>query len=130
MPAFLRCLLDVAGQPNRNAPALQGIQNALKSASGRILYRRKGRAGSEPGNFDDDLDKLADCDWIIEAIVENLDAKRALWRKVEAARKAGTVLSTNTSGIPLAKISEGFSAELPHATSWARTFSIRRAICI
>ncbi|MBV9769859.1 MAG: enoyl-CoA hydratase/isomerase family protein [Bryobacterales bacterium] len=103
-------LLDVAGQPNRNAPALQGIQNALKQRPGGFFIDSK-VALVRAGNFEDDLDKVAGCDWIIEAVIEDLDAKRALWRKVEAARKPGTILSTNTSGIPLAKISEGFSGE-------------------
>ena len=103
-------LLDVAGQPNRNTPALQGIQNALKQRPAAFFTDEKA-ALVEAGNFDDDLDKIAECDWIIEAIVENLDAKRALWRKVDAARKLGAIISTNTSGIPLAKISEGFSPE-------------------
>jgi 3-hydroxyacyl-CoA dehydrogenase len=101
-------LLDVPGQPQRNAPALQGIQNALKQRPGAFFTDDKA-ALVEPGNFDDDLAKLADCDWIIEAIVENVEAKRALWRKVEAARKPEALLSSNTSGIPLASISEGFS---------------------
>jgi 3-hydroxyacyl-CoA dehydrogenase len=103
-------LLDIAGSPNRNAPALQGIQNALKQRPGGFFTEEKA-ALIEAGNFEDDLDRLSGCDWIIEAIVENLDAKRALWRKVEAAHRPGAILSTNTSGIPLAKISEGFSAE-------------------
>ncbi len=94
-------LLDVAGQPNRNAPALEGIQNALKQRPGGFFTDDRA-ALVKPGNFDDDLAKLADCDWIIEAIVENLEVKRELWRKVEAARKPDAVLSTNTSGIPLA----------------------------
>jgi len=103
-------LLDIPGQPNRNAPALQGIQNALKQRpAGFFIGEKAGLV--EAGNFEDDLDKLAGCDWIIEAIVENLDAKRALWRKVEGVHKSGAVFSTNTSGIPLAKISEGFSPE-------------------
>src|SRR3984957_8244776 len=102
-------LLDVAGQPNRNAPAQQGIQNALKQRPGGFFTDEKA-ALVQAGNFEDDLDQLSTCDWIMEAIVENLDAKRALWQKVEAKRKGGTVLSTNTSGIPLAKIAEGFSA--------------------
>jgi 3-hydroxyacyl-CoA dehydrogenase len=106
-------LLDVAGQPNRNALAVQGIQNALKQRPGGFFVDEKA-ALIQAGNFDDDLDKLSGCDWIVEAIVENLDAKRALWRKVDAARKPGTLLSTNTSGIPLAKISEGFSSEFRH----------------
>src|SRR5581483_8972051 len=65
----------------------------------------------EPGNFEDDLARLADCDWIVEAIVENLDAKRTLWRKVDVVCKPDAILSTNTSGIPLAKIAEGFASE-------------------
>ena len=101
-------LLDVGGKPNPNAPALQGIQNALKSRPGGFFTDEK-VALVEAGNFENDLEKLSGCDWIIEAIVENLDAKRALWRKVDAVRKPGAILSTNTSGIPLAKISEGFS---------------------
>src|SRR5580692_1703625 len=100
-------LLDVAGKPNRNAAAVQGIQNALKLRPGGFFTDEKA-ALVQAGNFEDDLDQLSTCDWIMEAIVENLDAKRALWQKVEAKRKGGTILSTNTSGIPLAKISEGF----------------------
>src|SRR3984957_14306271 len=103
-------LLDVAGQPNRNAPALQGIQNALKLKPAGFFTDEKAVL-VQAGNFEDDIEKLKDCDWIVEAIVENLDAKRVLWRKVETARKPGAILSTNTSGIPLANISEGFSAE-------------------
>jgi 3-hydroxyacyl-CoA dehydrogenase len=61
------------------------------------------------GNFEDDIKKLADVDWIIEAVVENLDIKRALLKKVEAVRKPGTIVTTNTSGLPVGKIAEGFS---------------------
>jgi 3-hydroxyacyl-CoA dehydrogenase len=103
-------LLDVPGQPDRNAPALKGIQNALKQRPGGF-FTDDNAARVEAGNFDDDLEKLANCDWIVEAIVENLDAKRALWTKVEAARKLDAILSTNTSGIPLASIAEGFSPD-------------------
>src|SRR5882762_6116652 len=60
------------------------------------------------GNFDDDLAKVADADWIIEAVVENLDLKRALLRKVDEHRGPGTIITTNTSGLPVAKIAEGF----------------------
>src|SRR5207247_2140405 len=63
------------------------------------------------GNFEDDLKKLADVDWIIEAVVENLDIKRDLLRKVEAVRRPGTIITTNTSGLPVAKIGEGFSED-------------------
>jgi 3-hydroxyacyl-CoA dehydrogenase len=61
------------------------------------------------GNFEDDIHKLADVDWIIEAVVENLEIKRALLKKVEAVRKPGTIVTTNTSGLPVHKIAEGFS---------------------
>jgi 3-hydroxyacyl-CoA dehydrogenase len=71
------------------------------------------------GNFDDDLKRLADVDWIIEAIVENLDIKRSLLKKVEAIRKPGTIVTTNTSGLPVAKIAEGFSDDFRR--SWFGT---------
>ena len=71
------------------------------------------------GNFDDDLKRLADVDWIIEAIVENLDIKRSLLKKVEAIRKPGTIVTTNTSGLPVAKIAEGFSEDFRR--SWFGT---------
>ena len=103
-------LLDIVlpNQPNRNAAALKGIENALKQRPGGF-YTDEKTALIQPGNFEDDLHRLAECDWIIEAIVENLDAKRDLWRKVETIRKPDAILSTNTSGIPLAKIAAGFS---------------------
>jgi len=71
------------------------------------------------GNFDDDLKRLADVDWIIEAIVENLEIKRSLLKKVEAIRKPDTIITTNTSGLPVAKIAEGFSADFRR--SWFGT---------
>jgi 3-hydroxyacyl-CoA dehydrogenase len=103
-------LLDVPGHPNRNALADKGIQNAQKQRPGGFFTDETATL-VQAGNFEDDFDKLADCDWIIEAIIENRDAKRDLWRRVDAARKPGAILSTNTSGIPLANISEGFSFE-------------------
>ena len=102
-------LLDVPGSPTATHRAA-GHAERREVAPRRFFADDQGPL-VETGNFEDDLDKLSDCDWIIEAIVENLDAKRALWQKVDAARKLGTILSTNTSGIPLAKISEGFSPE-------------------
>ena len=61
------------------------------------------------GNFDDDLTKLKDVDWVIEAVVEKMDIKRGLMEKVEAATQARTVVSTNTSGLPIHEIAEGRS---------------------
>ena len=61
------------------------------------------------GGFDTDLAALTDVDWIMEAVVERLDIKRALLEKVETVRRAGTIVSSNTSGIPIATLAEGRS---------------------
>ena len=71
------------------------------------------------GNFEDDLKKLADVDWIIEAVVENLELKRALLKKVEAVRKPGTIVTTNTSGLPVGKLRKDFSDDFRR--SWFGT---------
>ena len=106
-------LLDVVlpNQPKRNAAALAGIDAAMKQKPGGFFTTRTASLIT-PGNFEDNLDDLRHCDWIIEAVIENLDAKRALLGKVAEVRRPGTILSTNTSGIPLAHISEGFGPEL------------------
>jgi len=62
-----------------------------------------------PGGFDADLARIKDCEWILEAVVERLDLKRSLLDKVEAHRAPGTIVSSNTSGIPIAAIAEGRS---------------------
>src|SRR5487761_1915339 len=104
-------LLDIVvpNQPNRNSAALKGIENAAKQRPGGF-FANEAAALITPGNFEDDLAKVADCDWIIEAVAENLAIKRDLWGKVEKLRKPNAIVSTNTSGIPQAKIAEGFSA--------------------
>ena len=103
-------LLDIVlpGQLNRNAAALKGIDTAAKARPGGMFTDEVAQLVT-PGNLSDDIPKLADCDWIIEAVTENLEIKRDLWRKVEAVRPPDSIVSTNTSGIPLAQISEGFS---------------------
>src|SRR5207245_8421796 len=68
---------------------------------------------------DDDLKRLAEVDWIIETVIENLEIKRSLLKKVEAIRKPGTIVTTNTSGLPVAKIAEGFSEDFRR--SWFGT---------
>ena len=109
VPALLLDIV-VPGQANRNAAALKGIENASKQRPGGFFTDDK-IALIEAGNFEDDLHRVSECDWILEAVVENLELKRDLWRKVDAARKIDAILSTNTSGIPLAQISEGFSPQ-------------------
>lgn len=63
------------------------------------------------GNFTDDIAKLSDCDFVIEAVVENLEIKHKLFAEVEKHRKPGAVIVTNTSGIPIDAIAEPFSAD-------------------
>jgi 3-hydroxyacyl-CoA dehydrogenase len=111
-------LLDIvppdADGPARNKIAAAGLDAAKKSKPAAFMDASLASLVTV-GNFDDDLKKLADVDWIIEAVVENLDIKRALLRKVEAIRKPGTIVTTNTSGLPVGKISEGFSDDFRRA---------------
>src|SRR5579863_661633 len=96
------------GPAARNKIAAAGLDAAKKSKPAAFMDSSLARFVTV-GNFEDDLKKLAEVDWIIEAVVENLDLKRALLKKVETIRKPGTIITTNTSGLPVAKISEGFS---------------------
>jgi 3-hydroxyacyl-CoA dehydrogenase len=99
-----------APAPLRNRIAEAGLDAARKSKPAAFMESGFSRLVTT-GNFDDHLGLLADCDWIIEAVVENLDLKRALLRKVEAVRKPGTIVTTNTSGLPVHSIAEGFSED-------------------
>src|SRR6202795_4087319 len=103
-----------ADGPARNKLAAAGLDAAKKSKPAAFMEPSLARLVTV-GNFEDDIKKLADVDWIIEAVVENLDIKRALLRKVEAVRKPGTIVTTNTSGLPVGKIAEGFSDDFRRA---------------
>jgi 3-hydroxyacyl-CoA dehydrogenase len=111
-------LLDIvppdADAPARNKIAAAGLDAAKKSKPAAFMDASLARLVTV-GNFEDDLKKLADVDWIIEAVVENLEIKRALLRKVEEIRKPGTIVTTNTSGLPVGKIAEGFSDDFRRA---------------
>src|SRR5579863_3116045 len=96
------------GPAARNKIAAAGLDAAKKSKPAAFMDASLARFVTV-GNFEDDLKKLAEVDWIIEAVVENLDIKRTLLKKVEAIRKPGTIITTNTSGLPVGKIAEGFS---------------------
>ncbi len=94
----------------RNRLVKAGMDAALAS-SPSLFFNKKDAAQIAIGNLDDDIEKLAQCDWIIEVVVENLGIKRNLFEKVAKVKKAGAIVSTNTSGIPLKDICEGFSKE-------------------
>ena len=115
-------LLDIvppdADGPARNKIAVAGLEAAKKSKPAAFFEPALARLVTV-GNLEDDLKHLSEVDWIIEAVVENLEIKRALLKKVEAVRKPGTIVSTNTSGLPVAKIAEGFSDDF--RKSWLGT---------
>jgi 3-hydroxyacyl-CoA dehydrogenase len=115
-------LLDIvppdADGPARNKIAAAGLEATRKSKPAAFFEPSLARLVTV-GNFEDDLKRLADVDWIIEAVVENLEIKRSLLKKVEAIRKPGTIVTTNTSGLPVAKIAEGFGEDFRR--SWFGT---------
>src|SRR4051794_3386060 len=106
-------LLDIVApdQPVRNAAALKGLDAAMKQKPG-AFFTPETASLIQPGNFEDNLGGVAGCDWIVEAVAENLEIKRNLLARVEALRKPGAIVTTNTSGIPLARIAEGFGEEM------------------
>lgn len=102
-------LLDVAGAADdQNEAAKSGILRQLKSGG----FLHESAAGLvAPGNVDDHMHRLADADWIIEAIVERLDAKRDLYRRIDAVRKSGAIVSSNTSTLLRADLVAGLPAD-------------------
>src|SRR3989442_6694720 len=117
IPSFL---LDIvpAGAASRNQVALAGLEAARKSKPA-AFFEPSLVSLVTPGNFEDYLKRVAEADWIIEAVVEDLEIKRALLKKVETLRKPGSIVTTNTSGLPVAKIAEGFSQDFRR--SWFGT---------
>jgi 3-hydroxyacyl-CoA dehydrogenase len=102
--------LSLESKEVRDAVARAGLE-AAKKARPAAFFTREAAALVSTGNFDDDLPRLNDCDIIIEAVVENLEIKRRLFERVEQFRKPGSVVASNTSGIPIRRIAEGFSQD-------------------
>jgi 3-hydroxyacyl-CoA dehydrogenase len=98
-------LLDVTADAARD-----GLKRA-RSLKPDPFFTPDAAALITTGAFDTELPHLADADWIVEAVVEQIDIKRALLESVEKVRRPGTVVSSNTSGIPIAALAEGRSAE-------------------
>ncbi len=95
--------------PNkRNAFAQGGLKLALKNKPA-LFYNTDDAQWVTVGNLEDDLDRLADVDWIVEVVKEDLGIKRALYTEIEKHRKPGTLISSNTSGLPLADLIDGRS---------------------
>lgn len=94
----------------RNSIVNGALKAALKSKPA-ALYSKDFVSRIKTGNFDDDLEKIADADWIIEVIIERLDIKQQMFEKVEKLRKAGSLVTSNTSSIPIKMLVEGRSED-------------------
>ncbi len=102
-------LLDIVRDPDdRNAVAAGAVAKMLKTDPAPFMSKAAAKL-VETGNIEDDLAKIADCDWIVEAIVERLDLKHGLYEKIEAHRRPDAAVSSNTSTIPLGQLIEGRS---------------------
>ncbi len=109
-------LLDIipkdagADKKSRNKIVDDALAFALKSNPSPI-YRKSFASRIVTGNFDDNMKDIATCDWIIEVVIERLDIKKQVFEKVEQYRKPGTLITSNTSGIPIHLMDEGRSED-------------------
>lgn len=102
--------ISADSKTHRNRIVNDALQFALKSNPSPI-YRKSFASRIQTGNFDDDMALIADCDWIIEVVIERLDIKQQVFENVEKHRKPGTLITTNTSGIPIHMMLKGRSED-------------------
>ena len=100
--------LSLADRKVRNRIVTQGFDRILKSRPASF-FSPDFAARVTLGNLDDDFEAVAKADWVIEAIVENLEIKRQLMARIDGVRQPHAIISTNTSGIPVAQIAQGRS---------------------
>lgn len=105
VPVLLLDILPKEGD-DRDAVAKGAVARMLKTDPAPFMSKAAVKL-VETGNIEDHLDKAAECDWIVEAIVERLDLKQALYARLEAVKRPGTAVSSNTSTIPLGALVEG-----------------------
>ncbi len=100
-------LLDIVKDGNdRNSLAKGAIEKMLKTSPAPFMHAKNAKLVT-PGNLEDDLQKLKDVDWVIEAVIERLDIKHDVYKKIDAHRHSGTIVSSNTSTIPLKELVSG-----------------------
>jgi 3-hydroxyacyl-CoA dehydrogenase len=92
----------------RNKLALAGLET-IKTSRPALIYTKRLLPLVSVGNFEDDWDKLAECDWVVEVVLERLDIKQQVFERLEKVRKPGSIVSSNTSGLPIKKMVEGRS---------------------
>jgi 3-hydroxyacyl-CoA dehydrogenase len=104
-------LLDIVPKEGaRNSIVDTALQTAVKTNPSPV-YSKKALSRISTGNFEDDMPKIAGYDWIIEVVVENLDIKKKVFEQVEQYRKPGTLVTSNTSGIPIHLMAQGRSED-------------------
>lgn len=101
-------LLDIVPKDavDRSMLAKGAIEKMMKADPAPLMSMRNAKLIT-PGNMEDDINLLSDCDWIIEVVLEDLSVKHATYKKINAVRKPGAIVSSNTSTIPLEKLTEG-----------------------
>ena len=101
-------LLDIVpdGADDRNVIAKGAVEKMLKADPAPFMSKKNAKL-IEVGNLEDDLEKIADCDWIVEVVLEDLKIKQATYEKIQKHRKKGSIVSSNTSTILLEKLTEG-----------------------
>lgn len=102
--------LSLDSKQVRNRIVDTSLQTAVKSKPSPLYHKDLAKL-IRTGNFEDDLEKIKECDWVIEAVVENLDIKKSLYEKVEKHRTPGTLITSNTSGIPINLMLDGRSED-------------------
>ncbi|HEU5229408.1 MAG TPA: 3-hydroxyacyl-CoA dehydrogenase/enoyl-CoA hydratase family protein [Ktedonobacteraceae bacterium] len=110
IPSLLLDIVPPGELKDRDVIARTGLEKALK-ARPAAFYSKRGASLVTIGNTEDDLEELADVDWIIEAVIERLDIKHSLYSKIELVMTPGTIISSNTSGLPAHMLVEGRSAD-------------------
>lgn len=101
---------EKANPKMRNKIVNDAFTFALKSKPAQA-YNPESAKRVTLGNFDDDMSKIKDCDWVIEVVIERLDIKKQVFEKVDALRKKGSLVTSNTSGIPIHLMAEGRSED-------------------
>ncbi|HET7479886.1 MAG TPA: 3-hydroxyacyl-CoA dehydrogenase family protein, partial [Rubrobacteraceae bacterium] len=105
-------LLDIAPNEGDDKDAVvKGGFDRMRKARPAALMSKAVAERMRIGNFDEDFDRVADADWVVEAILEKLEPKRRLMERVEATAKKSAIISSNTSGIPLHQVAEGRSED-------------------
>ncbi len=95
---------------SRNSIATKALAAAIKSKPAP-LYNKAFASRIKIGNFEDDFEKIGDCDWVIEVVVERLDIKQLVFEKVDKYRRPGSLVTSNTSGIPIHLMLDGRSED-------------------